>query len=320
MARFEVFIPAAEPGSFDVTLRVDAANWMQALKTGFHKLGEQGLVPHNVMVDVQDDGSVHVTDANSARVFRIREMSEAEIAAGKLKPRPTPMGTPVPAEPVVPPPSPAMVDPVAQTLGPDAPLVGVAREVKDPHRTSGMDVPPGGLESHGDAGRGAGRRRPGSGARITVGFQATGRHVHPARLVRVLHLPRHAHQRRVRARSARPGPPSPATEAGTPARPEPGSPSGWACGFSFPPAISASDISRMRKTRALFASVTWTEPSSCTSTMTLCGTSPCSPSLWKPVFRACIQFAASTRSVTWKLPGSAAGMKTSKRAIGASRG
>ena len=154
MARFEVFIPAAEPGSFDVTLRVDAANWMQALKTGFHRLGEQGLVPHNVMVDVQDDGSVHVTDANSARVFRIREMSEAEIAAGKLKPRPTPMGTPVAVEPVVPPPSPAMVDPVAQTLGPDAPLVGVAREVKDPHVTSGMDVPPGGLESHGDAGAG----------------------------------------------------------------------------------------------------------------------------------------------------------------------
>ena len=104
MARFEVFIPAAEPGSFDVTLRVDAANWMQALKTGFHRLGEQGLVPHNVLVDVQDDGSVHVTDANSARVFRIREMSEAEIAAGKVKPRPTPIGTPVPVEPVAPPP------------------------------------------------------------------------------------------------------------------------------------------------------------------------------------------------------------------------
>jgi hypothetical protein len=146
MARFEVFIPAAEPGSFDVTLRVDAANWIQALKTGFHKLGEQGLVPHNVMVDVQDDGSVHVTDANSARVFRIREMSEAEIAASKLKPRPTPIGTQVPTEPVVPPPSAAMVDPAAQTQGPDAPLVGVAREVKDPHRTSGMDVPPGGLD------------------------------------------------------------------------------------------------------------------------------------------------------------------------------
>jgi hypothetical protein len=114
MARFEVFIPAAEPGSFDVTLRVEAANWMQALKMGFHRLGEQGLVPHNVLVDVQDDGSVHVTDANSARVFRIREMSEAETAAAKVKPKPTPIGTPVPTEPVAPPPSPAMVDLVSR--------------------------------------------------------------------------------------------------------------------------------------------------------------------------------------------------------------
>jgi hypothetical protein len=142
MARFEVFIPAAEQGSFDVTLRVDALNWMQALKTGFHRLGEQGLVPHNVLVDVQDDGSVHVTDANSARVFRIRELSEAEVAAAKVKPRPTPIGTPVAPEPVVPAPSPAMVDPVSQTEGPGLPLVGVAREVKDPHLTSGLDVPP----------------------------------------------------------------------------------------------------------------------------------------------------------------------------------
>ncbi len=96
-----------------------------------------------------------------------------------------------------------------------------------------------------------------------------------------------------------------------------GVPIGVGRGFTFDAAISASLISRMRNTRALLASVTWTEASSCTSTSTLCGTSPCSPSRWKPIFRACIQFAASTRSVTSKLPGSAAGMKTSKRAIGA---
>jgi hypothetical protein len=75
-------------------------------------------------------------------VFRIREMSEAENAAAKVKPRPTPIGTPVPVEPVVPPPSPAMVDPVSGVEGPGLPLVGVAREVKDPHQTSGMNVPP----------------------------------------------------------------------------------------------------------------------------------------------------------------------------------
>jgi hypothetical protein len=143
MARYEVFIPAADAGSFDVTLKVDAVNWMQALKTGFHRLGEQGLVPHNVLVDVQDDASVHVTDAASGRVFRIRELSDAEMALARLKPRPTPIGTPVPVESVAPPPSPAMVDTVSRTPGSDLPLVGVAREVRDPHETSGWDVPPG---------------------------------------------------------------------------------------------------------------------------------------------------------------------------------
>src|SRR5262249_61662849 len=120
MARFEVLIPAADPGSFDVTLRVDALNWMQALKMGFHRLGEQGLVPQNVLVDVQDDGSVHVTDGASGRTFRIRELTEAEVALTKIKPRPTPIGTPVVApDPAAPPPLPAMADPVSQTLGPE---------------------------------------------------------------------------------------------------------------------------------------------------------------------------------------------------------
>jgi hypothetical protein len=143
MARFEVFIPAADPGAFDVTLRVDALNWMQALKSGFHRLGEQGLIPQNVLVDVQDDGSVHVTDGSSGRTFRIRELSDSEVALTRIKPRPTPLGTaPVAPEPTAPPPTPAMVDPVSQTLGPEAPLVGIAREVTDPHLTSGRDVPP----------------------------------------------------------------------------------------------------------------------------------------------------------------------------------
>src|SRR5262249_6579499 len=59
MARFEVFIPAAEQGSFDVTLRVDAPNWMQALKTGFHRLGEQGPRPHNLPGGRPDDRAAH---------------------------------------------------------------------------------------------------------------------------------------------------------------------------------------------------------------------------------------------------------------------
>src|SRR5450631_3282884 len=77
MPRYEVHIPGAEPGGLTVTFRVDAPNWMQALKTGFLKLGEAGLVVHNVLVDVADGGS--------GRVFRIKELTEEEAASAKVK-------------------------------------------------------------------------------------------------------------------------------------------------------------------------------------------------------------------------------------------
>ena len=90
MPRFEVHIPGAKPDDLTVTLRVDAPNWMQALKTGFLKLGEAGLVVHNVLVDVADDGSLHVTESTSGRVFRIKELTAEEDARAKVKPAPSP--------------------------------------------------------------------------------------------------------------------------------------------------------------------------------------------------------------------------------------
>ena len=92
MPRYEVHIPGGGPGGLAVTLRVEAPNWMQALKTGFLKLGQEGLVVHNVLVDVADDGSLHVTEGGSGRVFRIRELTEEEDARAKVKP---PVGMPV---------------------------------------------------------------------------------------------------------------------------------------------------------------------------------------------------------------------------------
>ena len=100
MPRFEVFIPAAETTGFNVTFRVDAENWMAALKTGMQKLGEQGSAVQNILVDIQDDNSVHVTDSQSGRVFRIRELSEEEAAHAQVKrasstpPRPIPLTQP----------------------------------------------------------------------------------------------------------------------------------------------------------------------------------------------------------------------------------
>lgn len=85
MAKYEVHIPASEPGGFNMTLKVGAENWMSALKAGMQKLGEQGSISQNVMVDVQDDNSIHVTEPLSGRVFRIRELSDDEAARAQVK-------------------------------------------------------------------------------------------------------------------------------------------------------------------------------------------------------------------------------------------
>jgi hypothetical protein len=81
MPRFEVHIPAADSGRIGVTLRVDAEHWMAALKAGLHKLGEQGFSVQNVLVDVQDDGSVQVTESRNGRVLEIRELRTDGAAA-----------------------------------------------------------------------------------------------------------------------------------------------------------------------------------------------------------------------------------------------
>ncbi|MGV3625322.1 MAG: GAF domain-containing protein [Archangium sp.] len=99
MAKFEVHIPATDGNGFNVTLKVGADNWMAALKAGLQKLGEQGAISQNVMVDIQDDNSIHVTEAASGRVFRIRELTEEEAARAQVK-RPSQI-KPAPTQPAL---------------------------------------------------------------------------------------------------------------------------------------------------------------------------------------------------------------------------
>lgn len=100
MPKYEVHIPAADQGGFNITLKVNAENWMSALKAGMQKLGEQGSVSSNVMVDVQEDQSIHITDNMSGRVFRIRELSDEEAASAQVK-RPSQIRPAVPKRPEV---------------------------------------------------------------------------------------------------------------------------------------------------------------------------------------------------------------------------
>lgn len=74
MPYFEVFIPARNAEGMTTTLTVDAPNWLEALRSGLANLGEDSDSVANVMCDVQSDNSIHVTDANTNRVFRLREV------------------------------------------------------------------------------------------------------------------------------------------------------------------------------------------------------------------------------------------------------
>ena len=98
MAKYEVFLPAAREGEFNLTLKVDADNWMAALKAGLKKLGEQGAQVANLLVDIMEDNSIHVTDSTSGRVFRIKELEEEAAAAAPIplsQPAPIPLAQPI---------------------------------------------------------------------------------------------------------------------------------------------------------------------------------------------------------------------------------
>lgn len=78
MALFEVFIPTTDPNGFNITARIKADSWIQALRNGLARLGDTADV-RNIMCDIREDG-IHVTEPNSGRVFRIKELT-GEVAA-----------------------------------------------------------------------------------------------------------------------------------------------------------------------------------------------------------------------------------------------
>jgi hypothetical protein len=83
VAHFEVYVPEAPPGlPAALTLRVEAAHWLAALKAGLARFGLPAP-PAHVLCDIKPDGSIHVTDPESGRVFRIHELGAGEPAAGE---------------------------------------------------------------------------------------------------------------------------------------------------------------------------------------------------------------------------------------------
>ncbi|MEW5853936.1 MAG: GAF domain-containing protein, partial [Myxococcota bacterium] len=74
MPHFEVFIPAKDADSFNVQLTVQANNWLGALRLGLANIGEGPNTIANILCDIKEDASIHVTDPGTGRVFRLREV------------------------------------------------------------------------------------------------------------------------------------------------------------------------------------------------------------------------------------------------------
>lgn len=143
MPRFEVFVPAAPPKlPIDLTLRIDAEHWLAALKTGLQRLGEAHMA-NNVLCDIQADGSIHVTDPDSSRVFRIQELPQAQVTAPPAPPPVAPAAVSAPAGRPPPPPS-TMPAPVpAPPRGTQPPMPMPTSAAAAPARPAGSP-PPGG--------------------------------------------------------------------------------------------------------------------------------------------------------------------------------
>lgn len=91
---YEVYIPAITEGAYNVRQKVDADNWIAALRSGLIQIGEQGEIVKGVMCDIQPDGAIYVTDPRTGRVFKIRELgpSEGAAAASGIGTEPTATG------------------------------------------------------------------------------------------------------------------------------------------------------------------------------------------------------------------------------------
>ncbi|GEM_PF-1531019 len=84
MPKFSVYVPARKGTTNpDLTLRVDASNWLVALRAALAQIGEQGDNLSNIVCETSHDGTIRVADPNTKRVFLLKKLTEAEIRAAE---------------------------------------------------------------------------------------------------------------------------------------------------------------------------------------------------------------------------------------------
>lgn len=77
MAKYRVFLPARKGSKGqDITLSIEASNWLVALKASLKQIGEQGDSLSNILCETAEDGTLRVADPQSRRVFIIEELKE----------------------------------------------------------------------------------------------------------------------------------------------------------------------------------------------------------------------------------------------------
>ena len=72
---FEVFIPSAAHHGPDLSMFIEAKNWLGALRVALDHCGEKNNLIS--MYKICPDNSVEVTDATSHRIFKIKPSAEA---------------------------------------------------------------------------------------------------------------------------------------------------------------------------------------------------------------------------------------------------
>jgi FOG: GAF domain len=104
MPRFEVSNPRSPTATADVILQLDAESWLDALKYGYEKIIKRIQTNPNALCDIKKDNSIHVTDTESGRFFRILQLPAPEVTTPQLStPRDASLGrlTGVPSESIV---------------------------------------------------------------------------------------------------------------------------------------------------------------------------------------------------------------------------
>jgi hypothetical protein len=81
----------------DLRLRLEANSWIEALKSGLSKIGDGETLSENILCDIKNDKSIHVTDTTTGNVFQITEIHKDSPAPPASAPRAEPK--PVPKSP-----------------------------------------------------------------------------------------------------------------------------------------------------------------------------------------------------------------------------